>query len=239
MKPDMVISAGALACCWIWLPAQTRALHVCLRGFRSGTGSLPRYEDVRASLTCKSFLPKAEVQPTHDRLKNKTSQNKSGPLNEYLGWKMCLFVSSRRLFEVIWKVLGSWICSWIVRLKSLTWQLQDQLSRSGLWHQNHGRSRLNQILHDTLTSPDSRPGPFRRCLLVSEAAVRAEGRCAGRMIYCFEDGGANMCHVDFGTRKTGKERDNPWWKLYGSQWLISSPHWLLCLTTCTWKPWHP
>lgn len=61
MKADVVISPAALACSWIWLWAQTRDLHVCLRGFPSGPGFLPRHKDMQASLTCKSLFLQVDV----------------------------------------------------------------------------------------------------------------------------------------------------------------------------------
>lgn len=60
IKPDVVISPVALAYSWIWLQAQTRDLHVCLRGFSSDTGFLPQHKDMQAGFTCKSLFPRGE-----------------------------------------------------------------------------------------------------------------------------------------------------------------------------------
>lgn len=77
MKPDMVISPAAL-CSWIWLPAQTRALHVCL--FPSGTGFLPHHNDMQASLTCKSLVNVTETCSL--KTKHKTNQNLNACLDQ-------------------------------------------------------------------------------------------------------------------------------------------------------------
>lgn len=124
MKPDMVISPAAL-CSWIWLPAQTRALHVCLWGFPSGAGFLPHHRDMRASLTCKSLV---NVTGTCSQKSLKTKRHETNQdLNDRLDRK-AMFV-----FKLAWRLF---IIDLFLKIETqfidlLTgWQLQDKLSGS-------------------------------------------------------------------------------------------------------------
>lgn len=134
MKADVVISPAAIACSWIWLWAQTRDLHVCLRGFPSGPGFLPRHKDMQAILTCKSLFLQVNVFGTW---KTKPP-NQSVPMGVWT--KTCTwFVFCNEFFFSFFfffrsQTEGSKIIDQCMKIESEVielmtgWQLQDLLS---------------------------------------------------------------------------------------------------------------